>query len=90
MISMRRGWMTAGCVVVLTLAACGGGEAGTSSGDETSTEALSGEQLDTLETTLRNAATAEETYLRRTSPIRIPWLNSRRQVSTFLQTTLLR
>ena len=63
MISTRRGWLIAACVIVLSFTACGddgGGEAETS-GNE-ATEGSSDEQLDTLETTLRNAATAEEAY----------------------------
>ena len=61
MISTRRGWLIA-AVVVLSFAACSddGGESETS-GDE-ATEASSDEQLDTLETTLRNAATSQEAY----------------------------
>ncbi len=59
MIKMRRGWFIAGCVVILSFGACGGDEGGD---DTSSAETPSEQQLDTLETLLKNAATAQETY----------------------------
>ncbi len=61
---MRRRWLVAGCLVVATFAACGGGDGGDEEpADQKATaEAPSQAQLDSLETVLKNAATAEEAY----------------------------
>ena len=61
--SMRRLWLVAGCVVVVSFAACGGDEGGDEKPSQKSAaEAPSQAQLDSLETALKNAATAEEAY----------------------------
>ena len=55
---MKKKWLVAGCVILLSLTGCG------VDNEEPSPieEAVPGEQQTTLETTLRSAATGEETF----------------------------
>lgn len=64
MTKTRSGLLIASCLVLLSFGACdsGGGTETPSGEDASSTEGPSTEQLNTLAATLRNAATAEETY----------------------------